>query len=353
MFGLAGVVAAAMATAGGASAAAVAPASSAGGATGQACPSGSHVLTGGRHRHDARGGQFDDYDLDGGGVLTLPVPPVGFEPDAATASDLELYGYPPRPSDATQMPEWHRAVATHRDNSGVACSPLPVRASVVPGSYFSGYIAQNSNNAYTNAFAYWTQPTATASTNPTCSDEMEVIWTGLGGYGNGNLLQNGTAQDHSHTTTAYGWYEYLGSGGSVGITPYGNFDIPAGHSVSSSTDYNASTQVATFYVTDVTANNSRSAQISGALAAGDYSGNSADWIVERPSTSGPLPMMQHSRFAWSSARATNAGSTYSAQYAPGSVIQVKMSRSSDGATLDYPNGFGNPEGWFDNWVRCA
>jgi hypothetical protein len=295
-----------------------------------------------------------DYDIPGG-RLTLPVPPADFNVEDATAAELETYGFPPRPSKPEQMPEWRQQTAGKRNDSDVACSPLPVKASIVPGSIWSGYVAQDANNAYTNTSGFWPQPTGTASTNPTCSDEMDVIWTGIGGYGpNSNLLQNGTAQDHSHTTTAFAWYEYIGTAGSsAGITPYGSFDIPAGHMVSSSTAYNPSTQVASFYVSDTTLGINRSAQISGAVAAGAYSGNTADWIVERPTTSGPLPLMQHSRFAWNSARATNAGSTYSAQYAPTAVTTQNILRSSDGAQLDYPNGFGNPEGWYDNWLSCA
>jgi hypothetical protein len=166
------------------------------------------------------------------------IPPAGFQPETASAAQLDQYGFPPRPTDSVSLARWQKEMSGWKG----AAPPTPflteTHAQVVADTRnlqnWAGYAITAENNSlywFTQAEGWYTEPTFGQSR---CANPSEVTWAGLGGYpgypGTGNYLaQNGTAWNTPGADNHQAWWEivphnYLTSIGYYGI-PGGEMDV--------------------------------------------------------------------------------------------------------------------------------
>jgi len=129
--------------------------------------------------------------------MTVNEPPSGFEPTKASTAELELWGFPPRPSNQAGMGGWRELVAPYKAAPFRPGCEGTERSNgfyegEVDSSPWSGYVenALGEGNKFRTAVGGFYQPSENSSV---CGPEAEVSsWVGLGGYGAEQFLQTGT-----------------------------------------------------------------------------------------------------------------------------------------------------------------
>lgn len=168
-------------------------------------------------------------------------PPAGFNPLAASDTQLLSYGLPVRPSASSSLfDQWAMAV-THAKKRGCyqratsAAQILPHKGSLngTNGYDWSGWVAKN--QTYYAVSGQWTVPCINTSKSPSNSDVGD--WVGVGGV-NGSLLQTGTYWDRNLRTWKL-FYEEVGSGSHTpnGPSEDSNATVSCGQTVFAEADY--------------------------------------------------------------------------------------------------------------------
>jgi hypothetical protein len=148
-------------------------------------------------------------------ITTYEAPPAGFDPQAAEDRLLRKHGIPRRP-DAAKEPHlrklWDQAFATkpkfikaevavdhvmakrqravmEKKSGADEFSPSGWAGVVVPVSKFGYKPPEPVNNVY----GEWNIPSITSLANEPASGQIVGFWVGIDGYGNGQVLQAGTA----------------------------------------------------------------------------------------------------------------------------------------------------------------
>jgi hypothetical protein len=223
----------------------------------------------------------------------------------ATPRLLLRYGFPTRP-DATTAPEllkrWEAAFAgprtwitpeflemkgkyhgpAKRPRGGARVRPAELRIANATSTNWSGSVASPPpGHTFGWITGQWTVPNPHA---PTFGDFYASEWIGIDGWGSNDVLQAGTetAVGIFNTTFIYAWWEWWPAS-EVAIT---NLPVSAGDTMYCLICVN-STTTATVYISN---------QSTGVLtrfsitAPGGTTlvGNSAEWIVERPTVNGAL-----------------------------------------------------------------
>ena len=242
-------------------------------------------------------------------VTTVLTPTANFDPSSASDADIAANGFPPRP-DKQRSPgafaAWQRAVTSN----AVRVVPILRRTNIRHGvnrsrgvtdstalsDNWSGYVLLNSVTSYsTNSFdvilGNWVVPKAQQAIG-TCTAAMAYssTWIGIDGAASSDVLQAGTESDASCggsiTQPLYdAWYEWYPDNEVV----ISNFAVSGGDDVYVqvwSTGPSAGHAYMINYTTDQTVNLSFSAPAGVSLV-----GNSAEWIVERPTVNGSLPAL--------------------------------------------------------------
>jgi hypothetical protein len=176
----------------------------------------------------ADGGSAVEYNVKGVMVKNL-IPPAGFQPESATAAQLDEYGFPPRPTDPTLLTRWQQEMSGWRG----AAPPSPFLAethlqvtadSVYGNNIWAGYVitAQpGSISAFSHVEGWYYEPTFGPSR---CSPTTEVTWAGLGGYvdpyNGGWLAQDGTAWNSSGVDLHEAWWEIVPENNLTAINYY-------------------------------------------------------------------------------------------------------------------------------------
>jgi hypothetical protein len=219
--------------------------------------------------------------------------PSGFDPVAASDADLDRYGYPPRP-DSSASPdayaEWVQAVRSvriHVAPSGVVRTDR-VQGNTTSGNW-SGIVAKGGGGQYTKAIGKWVVPTV--FTDGDHSPAYSSLWVGIDGYTSGDIVQDGSESDAAVVlgfliTTYYVWIEYYPDQGS---TELGNFDVNPGDQMymTAKTCRNTHHQLmGCFYLVDQTLGEATKAYERPPNAK--FTGNTAEWILERPTVNGSL-----------------------------------------------------------------
>jgi hypothetical protein len=233
--------------------------------------------------------------------------PAMFDPLHASDAALAEYGFPPRP-DSVRSPNGFRAWLLAAQ--GVRIPPTLVQTTIFHGpnlpqaaaaagqsSNWSGYVSPGPALAYGNQsligiFGDWAVPTAELAINACSASEdgpavNSSTFIGLDGNGSGDVLQAGTESDATCSAGVVGafqdaWYEWY---------PYDEVRVSNMAILPSSVMYvhvwATSATEGHVYFSNETANISTSIKFS---APPGYSliGNSAEWIVERPSVDGEL-----------------------------------------------------------------
>jgi hypothetical protein len=242
------------------------------------------------------------------------------EDETRLLSDEELLnqGYPARPDAATDPEEyasWLQFVSqpstllpTHLVSTNIFHHPY-VQAGVTTSSNWSGYVGNGPNKrTYDDITGAYTQPQLVACyTNNTT---YSAFWDGLDGYGLSDLVQAGTEADctNSGGTNFFNyqaWEELLPNQPTeqnVGISPNPadtmQVHVWIGDSSGHVTQNGA---YAWFIINDMTQSNG--VRVSVPLGTTYFAGKTAEWIMERPTVSGGLPLLSDYSYAYMNAAA--------------------------------------------------
>ena len=216
-------------------------------------------------------------------AITLPVPPAGFDAATASQSEREAYGIPPEPpsSEASAHALWEEMihnyhVVTPAEAIYTVGSPTAVFNSAESENW-SGYVDEGSKGSYNATGIIYDEP----STAPTCYGAASSLWTGLGGYGTTPLDQAGTQLGHGFSVAEHqAWFEIYPQEAEMAVNLYATpgyaFEVTLSHEGGNEVKglaYNFHT--------------GESVPLSG-VSSETYSGASAEYIAERPGTSGGL-----------------------------------------------------------------
>jgi hypothetical protein len=256
------------------------------------------------------------------GVMTFPDPPASYNPVGHSDLVNAQYGLPPRPTgDAAGLARWTEAMSLGARHSHTPLRVLPIKAGpardVVRTSSVEKMVSSNwsgnvdLNNAITSydptksfklVMGEFSMPRIEKAfptgDNSTCNpvgliDQWFTGWVGMDGFGNGDVLQAGGYAEigclNGTTDYYYGlwseWYptNYMtlmmeAQAGDVFFCEVWNTDAKTGYA----------------YCLDKTSNTYQTVQEPPCVSSCSFMGNSAEWIVERPSAGGQtLPLANY------------------------------------------------------------
>lgn len=241
------------------------------------------------------GGIEANYVQSDGSTISFTQPPSSFDAATASASELALYGVPPKPPAGTsEYSRWAEMVANgiHFVTPPAALAELPpkqgpdspgattrsasgqsVRSTVAPSATtgrttnWSGYFNWNGKGSYTHATGYFVEP----SDHGSCSNASAYTWAGIGGWYNKNLGQDGTAQSVPGLGNHQSWTEILPA-----LPVATNLYASPGHWFIADTEYTGGGNYS-FYLY-----NYATKEAAHASGKGGVDANVAEYIVERP-----------------------------------------------------------------------
>ena len=315
--------------------------------------------------------QPNEHALNLPGATTIEAPPAGFDAINASDQDLQYYGFPPRP-DQNATPKayasWVKAIKASKTrivpkleqteifhgpvkqaktpaNSTAVENALAATSAASNTSYsynWSGYVDFSGATSYGSTSFYYltnvfTVPVAEQAFGA-CTGGWDYgsAWNGIDGWGSGDVLQAGIEFD-AYCSGGYrspyysAWYEWF---------PYGEvrisgFPIVPGDDIFVEVWHTSSTQG---YAYLVNYNNNQSVTIGFTAPANTYLvGNSAEWVVERPSVNGSLATLTNYIMDpfWDAHAYTEAYAFYDIDEA----TPVDM-LDNNGAVISYPNYLG-------------
>ena len=235
-------------------------------------------------------------------VRTFTPASRGFDPLKASASDLERFGFPPRPSDAHDLARFQQVFSrlkgklnyvspTMRRNEDRFHGPRKAAAGAVragteiSGNWSGGVVFAPSGSNFRWVQGDWVVPDVDAPTENQwyyCAS-----WIGLDGENSGDVCQAGVECEvyrsgSSITRVIYPWWEWYPNP-EVQIT---NLTVNAGDMITCLIcTGGAGATTASLYLTNRTTGASTSLNFS-APPGTKLAGNSAEWIVEAPTVGG-------------------------------------------------------------------
>jgi hypothetical protein len=254
------------------------------------------------------------------GVTLFAAPPKGFNPLNATNRELLSYGLPQRPDkavDAKGYDRWERMMlaAKNRANaSKLELKPYSSRemmqaktsakseldGTVSYGSYnwsgianFNALTKWNNKTSFDFVVSYFNVPVAeppfNACLNGITGPFYEVTWNGIDGAFNGDVVQGGTLSyaDCSGGLAYFGWVEWFPSYSIIGV-----FGVNPGDDFVAVTYGAPGTSTQNVFIEDITLQVYATVSLPWASGPG-LVGQSAEYIVERPSSGGFLPLTNY------------------------------------------------------------
>ena len=317
--------------------------------------------------------QPNEHALNLPGATTIEAPPAGFDVINASDQDLQYYGFPPRPNQTTEpkaYATWTRAMKASKTRvipkleqttifhgpSNIAKNAKPTaeqsNAASAPGgvsnvsysSNWSGYVDFSGATSYGSTSFYYlvnnmVVPKAQQAFGKcTGGWDWGSEWNGIDGWGSPDVLQAGVEFDAycalgglSKSTYYSAWYEWY---------PYGEvrisgFPVTAGDDIFVEVWHTSSTQG---YAYLVNYSNNQSVQV-GFTAYPGYPlrGNSAEWVIERPTVGGTLATLtNYTRIPFWDAYAYTQASAF---YDIATATPIDMTDST-GAVISYPEYIG-------------
>jgi hypothetical protein len=294
------------------------------------------------------------------GATTSIAPPEGFDPRQASDGDLAKYGFPPRPDvnvDPKAYASWGKAmtaskkrIVPHLEMTDVYHGPKRGGTQLTDSSgtssnwsgvvEFSGAKSYNKSSTFYYIVADYVVPVATQAFGAcTGGWDYSSSWVGIDGDGSGDVLQAGSESDaycSGSTTSAYysAWYEWY---------PYGevrisNLPVTAGDDMFVEVWHTSATQ-GYAYLVNLTTN--QSVEIGFTAPSGtSLVGNSAEWVVERPSVGGNLATLTNymDDAFWDCYAYTEA----SELYRPGNSGSLLLTMDDDSDNpISYPTKLGS------------
>jgi hypothetical protein len=294
------------------------------------------------------------------GATTSIAPPEGFDPLQASDGDLAKYGFPPRPDvnvDPKAYASWSKAmtaskkrIVPHLEMTDVYHGPKRGGTQLTDSSgtssnwsgvvEFSGAKSYNKSTSFYSVAADYVVPVAEQAFGACTGNwDYSSSWVGIDGDGSGDVLQAGSESDAfcegSTTSTFYSaWYEWY---------PYGevrisNLRVTAGDDMFVEVWHTSATQ-GFAYLANLTTN--QSVQIGFKAPAGtSLVGNSAEWVVERPSVGGNLATLTNymDDAFWDCYADTEASEAYK----PGNSGSLLLTmEDNSGNPISYPTKLGS------------
>jgi hypothetical protein len=234
------------------------------------------------------------------GARIPKAPPAGFNPLEASSDELKSYGLPSKP-DATADPQRYAKWAKHLSKplnfvaptfKIVEDSRVPLPDSATKGDAtatsgnWSGIVntAPGTGSKYDLVEGEWIIPNAYPNSTKANGVYLAATWIGIDGWGSGDVLQAGTNSEcvvsNGVTTSqsAFPWYEWYPSFW-IAIS---NFPVHPGDTIWGEVYAESSTE-GYIFLYNVGAGTYTSATFA-APSGTSLQGNSAEWIVEDPST---------------------------------------------------------------------
>jgi hypothetical protein len=258
-------------------------------------------------------------------IYSFPKPPDGFQPLTASDAELSKYGLPPRPTAASKneisYATWSRAMAsakqavtpqvmrTGRQHMRALMADTKVtthRAGTMYSSNWAGQtILSNANSfgggSYAEVLGEWQVPAVQQAIGTCGGTDVSAMWVGIDGAGSSSdVLQAGTEQDaycgNGYTQSSYyAWFEWYPNY-EYEIT---NFPVAPGATMLVVVQATSATTATAVFV-DVQSNQFTVVGF-GAPAGTRLTGNSAEWIVERPNVNNTPGNLADYGQAWMSA----------------------------------------------------
>jgi hypothetical protein len=238
------------------------------------------------------------------GVTATMEVPAGFNPLTATPQLLEAAGLPPRPDGPIQrgaLASWQRAVTSHARHVMPHLAPGNVKhgpyQTLPYGDYksynWSGYAVGNTLTSYSPSGFYAVDGTyvvpVAAQAYGACTGGWvySASWVGIDGYGSSDVLAAGTDSDaycsgstkQASYTAWYAWYP-------AGEVKIGGFPIGPGDDIFIEV-WSSSATVGHAYIMNYNTNQDVNLTFN-APSGTMLTGNSAEWVVERPLLGGTL-----------------------------------------------------------------
>jgi hypothetical protein len=247
-------------------------------------------------------------------MVVIPMPPANFNPSTATPAQLSYYGYPPRPTNPTQLPAWQAEVTKMQVTSSLPflietplTAPGAIRITVDAASQslnWGGYV--DTGNTFTEAYIDYYEAGQAATS---CTGDQVVLWTGIGGYNyvkNGTLGQDGTAPwTNGFMPVHEAWFEIVPD---EGIMDMGFAASAYGDDIQAHTYWLSSSHQFKFTVWDTTTGKQKTVyQIPNSGDTVDLS--SSEFIVERPTYNGTIVPLRNFWTRWdvNAAQSNNIG----------------------------------------------
>lgn len=269
--------------------------------------------------------------------------PEGFDPISASASELDAYGYPPRPDpgDTDAYAAWVRAVSTtrvtpqlivtnryHGPIHKIGAPVVEDNTSTLVSTNWSGYaLTSNGKPPFTEVVGQWYVPNIGATSKSITGFSSE--WAGIDGYNSSDVIQDGTEADFYGGSAHYNaWFEFYPE---PEMLPKGNFPVAPGDLISAYSweEVVGGKVTGKFYMTNLSTKISFSTSLT-IPAGASFSGNSAEWIVERTTVNGsdtnPLPFyaMTYMNDAWT----YKSGSSTKILYSTQPNVNIRMNQGS-------------------------
>jgi hypothetical protein len=256
-------------------------------------------------------------------VFSYPAPPAGFRPLTASPADLARYGLPPRPVASTHaalpLATWSRAMAsahfavtpkvarTGRQHirAIVVTATKVHRAGLMESTNWAGQtlinpVASFGSGSYAEVLAEWQIPAVQDAIGTCGSTAVSSIWVGVDGSSNSNdVMQAGTEADVTcrggiNYANYYPWFEWYPAD-EYEIT---NFPVAPGEAVLVVVQATSATTANATFV-DLQSNQYTVVGFS-APAGTTLKGDSAEWIVERPTVNKVLGNLADYGMVWMS-----------------------------------------------------
>jgi hypothetical protein len=238
-------------------------------------------------------------------MTSIPAPqgsrvlPALTDESARQLSDQEIValGYSPRP-DPAESPEayakWLKTYCRpitmfppHSVRQSAIRHTLPsVEAGYLSNSHWSGYVAQSGPSSYIRVNGWWPVPHI-GNYESLSINQRSTLWVGLDGVSTNDLVQAGTEQAIVETVFGYIFDYYAWTEVVPNESEQPQFTVNPGDQMAVTVWVGSSTGAQTpsgntawFQVVDYT--QSQGGRYSTPLAGTSFSGNTADWIMERP-----------------------------------------------------------------------
>ncbi|WP_348262571.1 G1 family endopeptidase [Telmatobacter sp. DSM 110680] len=262
-------------------------------------------------------------------ITTYNSVPEGFDPAAASDTELQQFGFPKRPdiSDTKAYGRWLQAVSVtritpelvvntgryHRPNQRVGQSTVVENTTHSSSGNWSGWSLIGGSPVFDEVVGLWVVPNVGSSTSTTNGFMSE--WVGIDGNCKCNdLIQDGTEQQFTGgKATYYAWIEFIPEAEVI----VKNLTVAPGDVIYaySAVAVQSGKIVGVYYLANYNTKKAVSATIAIPPKT-TFSGLSAEWIVERTEVNGsftnPLPNYAYAYMddAW----AYRSGSSHAIDY---------------------------------------